>query len=218
MTKMKVVSNYIIIAVLLIYLWCRDTWHPINLCISISCKIEPLMLNFVSIDSFKDVLDVLLNMLSDVILNYDLTFTVFILYNALKLFLLFTLLTHIFLLRSKQTAPSPFGACAVNLTSAGASVQYATSFKVKYNSIHNRFAFIELYLTLIGSNNLILRYKLLPHYRENSRHNRFAFLVFSLSFGRKTSFLGIIISYLHDCLFYLGSNANDKACLHFLPR
>ena len=34
----------------------------------------------------------------------------------------------------------------------------ATSFKVRYNSIHNRFAFIDLYLTLIGSNNLILRY------------------------------------------------------------
>lgn len=214
---MKIVSNYIV-AVLLYLWWCRDTWHPINLCISISCKIEPLMLNFVSIDSFKDVLNVSSNMLSDVILNYDLTFTVFILYNTLKLFLLFTPLTHIFLLRSKQTIPSPFGACAVNLTSAGASVQYATSFKVIYNSIHNRFAFIELYITLIGSRYLILRYKLLPHYRENSRHNRFAFLVFSLSFGRRTSFLGIIISYLHDCLFYLGSNANDKACLHFLPR
>lgn len=212
--KMKIVSNYIIIAVLLIYLWCRDTWHPINLCISINSFMLNKSIFPNSIDDFRDVS----NILNDVVLNYNLIFIVFILYSALKLFLLFISLTHIFLLRSKQTAPSPFGACAVNLTSAGASVQYTTSFKVRYNSIHNRFAFIELYLTLIGSNNLILRYKLLPHYRENSRHNRFAFLVFSLSFGRRTSFLGIIISYLHDCLFYLGSNANDKACLHFLPR
>ena len=116
MTKMKIVSNYIV-AVLLIYLWwCRDTWHPINSCISISYKIEPLVLNKlifypVSVGSFKDVLNVSSNMLSDVILNYDLTFIVFILYNTLKLFLLFTLLTHIFLLRSKQITPPLRGLC-----------------------------------------------------------------------------------------------------------
>ena len=105
---------------LFMYLWCRDTWHLINLCININYKVEPLVLNEL-IFYLVDVLNMLSNILSNVILN--LTFSFFILYNALKLFLLFMLLIHIFLLPSEITNSSPFGACAINWPRLAASAQ-----------------------------------------------------------------------------------------------